>query len=153
MVDIGCGGAFIPSPAGILFYPRPFASGSSGSLYRSTSGSILKLPVLEDLRFYLEIEASVYQRLGRHPNILKLLDDNFCGSGGLLLEYHSRGNMENYVKSSQNRISIDLVRKWCLQLAEGLAYMHNRRVIHLDLEPGNGLMHSTSLVAPADSFD
>ena len=81
-----------------------------------------------------EIERRVYQRLGSHPNIAKVLDTRTDGS--IILE---RGTPLRTIcrASSANEIPILTKVHWLRHAAEGYQYLHARNIIHSDIGCNN----------------
>ena len=75
-------------------------------------------------------ECNVLQRLGRHPNVVKLLDVQdrkiILQAGRCLREILKEGD-----------ISAEQQEKWVSGLARGLQYVHDNNVIHADLNAAN----------------
>ena len=81
-----------------------------------------------------KIERRVYQRLGSHPNIAKVLDTRTDGS--IILE---RGTPLRTIlrASSANEIPIPTKVHWLRHAAEGYRYLHARDIIHSDIGCNN----------------
>ena len=74
-----------------------------------------------------------------HPNILKAREFFFYNKEKYLtivLEYCPEGSLCNLVGKS----SKDSFRKVIKEIAEGLAYLHSKKIIHRDIKPENVLM-------------
>ncbi len=81
-----------------------------------------------------EIERQVYQRLGSHPNIAKVLE--ILTDGSIILE---RGTPLRTIcrASSANEIPIPTKVHWLRHAAEGYQYLHARDIIHSDIGCNN----------------
>mmetsp|Transcript_48122 Transcript_48122/g.109332 ORF Transcript_48122/g.109332 Transcript_48122/m.109332 type:complete len:441 (+) Transcript_48122:222-1544(+) len=79
-----------------------------------------------------------------HPNIVQFLGYSTSHSlGGLviLMEYLRQGSVEDYVL--EHHVSTRTCVRWAKQMAQALAYLHNRKpnfLIHRDLKPANFLL-------------
>jgi serine/threonine protein kinase len=60
---------------------------------------------------------------------------------GLLLREANCGDLQSYMEKSE--IPNDLRKKWSIQLAEAVAYIHDNGVIHMNLSTTNVLVHQT----------
>ncbi len=94
----------------------------------------------------LQIEAKILQILGNHPRIVQ-----FKGTteDGILLEFAPNGNLHDYLTAHpetplQQRIA------WCVQTAEGVTYIHSKRVLHCDLRHDNLLLYENLDLKLAD---
>ena len=75
-----------------------------------------------------------------HPNVLELL-----GASSALSEppwffvspYMKNGSLVSYLKGLPSLESVDLL-KMMREIAEGMAYLHSREVLHGDLKVGPG---------------
>lgn len=73
----------------------------------------------------------------RHPGIVKVMEtfDEYHTSY-YVMEYLERGSLDSYIKQQvrlSEKESVSLIRK----IGEALGYMHDQRMLHLDLKPGN----------------
>jgi len=107
------------------------AAGKSGIVYGIDTKRVLK-------EFHDdnggEIERRVYQRLGSHPNIAKVLDIQTDGS--IILE---RGTPLRTIcqTSCTSEIPIRTKFRWLKDAAEGYRYLHACNVIHGDIGCNN----------------
>jgi len=62
--------------------------------------------------------------------------------GGLLLDKANCGDLQSYF-DGDNKVNNALRRKWSLQIAEAVAYVHEKGVIHSNLSTRNVLVHQT----------
>lgn len=107
--------------------PQFLAVGKSGIVYGIDHERILKEFQESDRG---EVERRVYERLGSHPNITKLLDIRKDGS--LILE---RGEVLRTIcrSPSANNIPIQKKFRWLKHAAEGYQHMHNCGIVHGDV--------------------
>ena len=107
------------------------AAGKSGIVYGIDYKSILKEYLESDSG---EVERRVYQRLGSHPNIAKLLRTRKDGS--IVLE---RGKVLRTIcrSPSVNKIPIQRKLRWLRHAAEGYQHLHDCNIIHADVGCNN----------------
>ncbi|RYR09302.1 hypothetical protein Ahy_B05g077543 [Arachis hypogaea] len=55
-------------------------------------------------------------------------------------------NLYQLMKDREKMSSEGEVRNWCIQVFQGLAYMHQRGYFHRDLKPGTFIIASESFV-------
>jgi serine/threonine protein kinase len=79
-------------------------------------------------------EAAVYERLGPHPGIVKYIGRS--SEGGLWLEDAEQRSIP-YFWSYYHISPVQVRFKWCIQVAEALAHIHDKGFIYGDLQPGN----------------
>ena len=96
----------------------------------------------EAIRQRFRLGAELGQKL-EHPNILK--EEQFVDEGDrlyLVTEYAPGGSLAKRILEARERgepIPVDAVVRIGLDVAKGLAYLHERDVVHCDLKPGNVL--------------
>uniref|UniRef100_A0A096M465 Mitogen-activated protein kinase kinase kinase 7 n=1 Tax=Poecilia formosa TaxID=48698 RepID=A0A096M465_POEFO len=91
-----------------------------------------------------------------HPNIVKLYgscDDPVC----LVMEYAECGSLYNLLHSADPlpHYTAAHAMSWCLQCADGVAYLHNMKpkaLIHRDLKPPNLLLVARGTVLKICDF-
>jgi serine/threonine protein kinase len=97
------------------------------------------LEELEDLK----LEAKIYEAVGPHPRIIGFR--KFDPEAGIYLERAHNGSIENYLWAGpgphHNPDPATRLR-WCIEAAEGVAFLHARHVIHCDIRVGNLLLTS-----------
>ena len=102
-----------------LFIEISDPAAKKGHIFSDVNNTGLDLHLLDKMD---DLEAF----LGIHVCIVM----EFCAGGDLLLELkHARAN--------SRRFSLDIILKWFLQILQGLAAMHEARVIHRDIKPAN----------------
>lgn len=97
----------------------------------------------------MRVEAQVYQTIGEHPRLSKLIhwDRETCC---LTMEYLENGNLKKYIQTNHQNITPELRLRWSRQAAEALALLHSFEVIHCDISPRNFLLDSQLNLKIAD---
>ena len=87
-------------------------------------------------------EADKISLLKEHPGIVKVLEtfseNNTCY---YVMEYKDGGSLREYVDGNggvPESEAFEMIRK----IGDALSYMHSRKMLHLDLKPGNVMMDS-----------
>ncbi|KAJ5544646.1 hypothetical protein N7535_006961 [Penicillium sp. DV-2018c] len=98
--------------------------------------TVMKYPCIAGNYDSIQTEAQLLEVLGNHPRIIA-----FKGrmEHGLLLQRASNGSLSEYI-SSQSSITLDQKLLWCKQAAEAVSYIHEKRVIHCDINLRNTLL-------------
>ncbi|KAF2195603.1 kinase-like protein [Zopfia rhizophila CBS 207.26] len=140
--------------------------GSTSDFFRIGPGVIVKSPMKvwvknpnhkkleEEMERAISFERRVLEKLGSHPRIVPYLGVH-APSKGILLTEAKYGNLQAYIDSKNAVIDDSLRRKWAVQAAEAIVYVHGQGVIHSDLRPENYLVHATDglPVGPSPSLD
>ena len=112
----------------------------------------------EAARLSLRKELAAMGRM-HHPNVLTSWSLVFGSDGslaGLLLPLEA-GNFRMWLESVPEDVSASVLaerlvgpdeRSCLVQIADGIAHMHGRRIVHLDLKPENVLMSRTQKLVP-----
>jgi serine/threonine protein kinase len=152
------------SPAGVK---QVIAAGASNFIGLVDENTVLKFPLVppnEENLFSshgheyrrkfreaavkgLEIEEQILRHLRQHPRIVGLVRKN---DNGLLLENMTNGSVENYLRTNAARTPFSQRLKWAWRAAQGLAYIHDKRVLHCDISVGNLLLDSNLEVKICD---
>jgi eukaryotic-like serine/threonine-protein kinase len=73
-----------------------------------------------------------------HPNLQCRLDVGaFHREPYLVLEYAPGGTLRQRLSAASGTLRLDQVTAWAWQMADGLAYLHDRGILHRDLKPEN----------------
>ncbi|KXG51293.1 uncharacterized protein PGRI_095540 [Penicillium griseofulvum] len=142
------------SHAEIIEVPRYYPPGVSEIIGRGgecfvgaiDEFTVLKYPCIPGDCESIQIEAQLLKVLGSHPRIIafKGLTEN-----GLVLQRASNGSLNDYI-ASQSFIPLDRRLLWCKQAAEAISYIHEKRVIHCDINLRNLLLDSNLDILLAD---
>jgi serine/threonine protein kinase len=82
-------------------------------------------------------EASILAKL-QHPNIVQVLtffQDN--GTVYMVMPFEEGKNLQDYLQARKGRLSERFLRTVFPPLLDGLALLHARDILHLDIKPGN----------------
>jgi Protein kinase domain/Putative DNA-binding domain len=86
-------------------------------------------------------EARVLGRLGNHPNIARVVDHWEDDEAAILVSrYLSGGTLLDLIARSGESgedLPVERIVQISAEIADGLAYIHGRRILYLDLQPHN----------------
>ena len=70
-----------------------------------------------------------------HPHIVKYVDDFIDESySRIIMEYCTEGDVGDFLRRQQgNLLSTHAVLNWAMDLASGMAYLKEQRIVHRDL--------------------
>lgn len=133
-----------PSPAefhGDFLRGEFLSAGVSGHVELSDSGFAIKTAwrnEVQNARPALELEAKIYQILGKHDRLLAFegWDPEECA---ITMEFAPNGSLNDYLRDHPD-IPTQQRRQWAIECAEGLAVLHAAEIIHFDFKPGNLLL-------------
>lgn len=99
----------------------------------------------------LEREINVMRRL-RHPNIVTYKGSEKLGHRLVIFqEWVPGGSLKSLIDTyGQPGLSHSIIPGYTRQILKGLAYLHEQRIIHRDIKPGNILVHNSGVVKLAD---
>lgn len=105
----------------------------------------------DELEFYEKrfmIEARAAGGLN-HPNIVTIHDIGRCGElAYMAMEYLDGRELKDLI--NRGELTLDRALELAAQIADGLAYAHERGVIHRDVKPGNIMMLADGRVKITD---
>lgn len=80
-----------------------------------------------------------------HPHIVKFLHLGFCTDGKpfLAFEFVHGKTLEEYLNSTNNQISAQILSQVFAQLCDALQYAHEKGLVHRDLSPANILLRES----------
>ena len=112
-----------------------------------TSGS--KGGIYDDYKRKFTREAVNLSKL-QHPNIIKVIE-SFEANNTVyyVMEYISGGSLDDFI-SKGNGIKENEAIKIIKQIGSALSFMHNNKMLHLDLKPSNIMMKETGGIVLID---
>ena len=117
------------------FFMRDLNGREGGTVTHSGNGELFA-----DYKSKFVKEAIKLSELN-HPNIIKVLDlfeEN--NTSYYVMEYCSGGSIDNKIKRENGLIEKESVR-YAKQIGKALKYMHSKKMLHLDLKPGNVVLN------------
>uniref|UniRef100_A0AAQ4Q6U4 receptor protein-tyrosine kinase n=1 Tax=Gasterosteus aculeatus aculeatus TaxID=481459 RepID=A0AAQ4Q6U4_GASAC len=136
-------------------------SGAFGTVYKGIwipEGESVKIPVAvkilneatgpkANVEFMDEalIMASV-----EHPHLVRLLGVCLSPTIQLVTQLMPHGCLLDYVLEHKDNIGSQLLLNWCVQIAKGMMYLEERRLVHRDLAARNVLVKSPNHVKITD---
>lgn len=139
-----------------LHIDAKIAAGSFSNLYKGYyCGQEVAVKILKDLQDdnaqYQEFlqEVSIMRKV-RHKNVVQFIGactrkPNLC----IVFEYMSGGSVYDFIRR-EGPFKISQVLKIAVEVARGMDYLHQRRIIHRDLKAANILMDDNHNVKIAD---
>ena len=80
----------------------------------------------------------------RHKNIVRILAVSSAGAAAqqihIIMEYAGNRNLQNVIDNDKERITDQRRERYAIDITSALYYIHERRVVHLDLKPANILV-------------
>ena len=120
------------------FFFKQFCERDEGSS-RVTLGTKSNRELVDKFMQKFVKEARTISQLN-HNNIIRIYDifeEN--GTAYYVMEYHSGGSLGDLVKDGVPLPEADAVR-YVTQIADAVGYIHEQRINHLDIKPGNILL-------------
>lgn len=74
----------------------------------------------------------------KHPNIVNVI--NFFRANGtvyMVMDYEEGVNLQNYIQKYRGKLTETFIYTVFIPLLEGLAEIHRKGLLHLDIKPGN----------------
>ena len=109
---------------------------------------LLEMSSAESSKEFLE-EAYIMASI-EHPNLLKLLAVCMTSQMMLITQLMPLGCLLNYVKINADKTGSKALLNWSTQIARGMSYLEERRLVHRDLAARNVLVQTPSCVKITD---
>jgi len=116
-------------------------AGAGYTLVRPAEPMVVKVPKYDkdntdSLKGVIK-EARILAALGRHPNIVGLIDAHVHGVNRIYLFLEKGYEDLKSCKTKKQPLSPPHIRKYAMGILAGIDHMHQRRVYHLDMKPDN----------------
>lgn len=99
---------------------------------------------------FLQREVERLIKLDKHPHIVSLLDADLKGEPAYyVMDFLEAGPLDRFV-NPESPAPVEKAVKWMEEIAEALAYVHSKGLIHCDLKPANILLDERGHVRVAD---
>ncbi|XP_016135076.1 receptor tyrosine-protein kinase erbB-4-like [Sinocyclocheilus grahami] len=85
-----------------------------------------------------------------HPHLVHLLGVCLSPTIQLVTQLMPHGCLLDYVHEHQENIGSQLLLNWCVQIAKGMMYLEERRLVHRDLAARNVLVKSPNHIKITD---
>uniref|UniRef100_T1DFZ1 Receptor protein-tyrosine kinase n=1 Tax=Cupiennius salei TaxID=6928 RepID=T1DFZ1_CUPSA len=85
-----------------------------------------------------------------HPHLLKLLAVCLASESMLVTQLMPLGCLLDYVRNNRDKIGSKVLLKYCSQIAKGMAYLEEHRMVHRDLALRNVLLQTPNCVKITD---
>ena len=119
--------------------------GTYGVVYKARNKITKEIVALKRIRLESEEEGvpstaireiSLLKEL-HHPNVVELKDVIHSDKKLTLVFEFIDFDMKKYMEANKGRITVQTIKSLMFQLLAGVAYCHQRRVLHRDLKPQN----------------
>lgn len=120
-------------------------NGRSGNFVTSGSNS----GIYDEYKRKFMREAINLSKL-KHPNIIKVIE-SFEANNTIYyaMEYIDGGSLDDYIKKSHG-LKEDEAITFIKQISSALSFMHNNKMLHLDLKPSNIMMKKSGNIVLID---
>ncbi|XP_028675724.1 receptor tyrosine-protein kinase erbB-2 [Erpetoichthys calabaricus] len=140
---------------------RVLGSGAFGTVFKGVwapEGENVRIPVaIKVLRENTspkankEILDEAYVMAGvSHPHVCRLLGICLTSTVQLITQLMPYGCLLDYVREKKDQIGSRYLLSWCRQIAEGMRYLENVRLVHRDLAARNVLVKNANNVKITD---
>ncbi|XP_035219957.1 epidermal growth factor receptor-like isoform X2 [Stegodyphus dumicola] len=96
------------------------------------------------------LEEAYFMASVDHPNLLKLLAICMASQLMLVTQLMPLGCLLDYVRSNKDKIGSKPLLSWCSQIARGMAYLEEKRMVHRDLALRNVLLQTPGCIKITD---
>uniref|UniRef100_A0A8D3BR88 Receptor protein-tyrosine kinase n=1 Tax=Scophthalmus maximus TaxID=52904 RepID=A0A8D3BR88_SCOMX len=136
-------------------------SGAFGTVYKGIwvpEGETVKIPVAIKIlnettgpKANVEfMDEALIMASMEHPHLVRLLGVCLSPTIQLVTQLMPHGCLLDYVHEHKDNIGSQLLLNWCVQIAKGMMYLEERRLVHRDLAARNVLVKSPNHIKITD---
>uniref|UniRef100_A0A8C4EA67 Receptor protein-tyrosine kinase n=1 Tax=Dicentrarchus labrax TaxID=13489 RepID=A0A8C4EA67_DICLA len=136
-------------------------SGAFGTVYKGIwvpEGETVKIPVAIKIlneatgpKANVEfMDEALIMASMEHPHLVRLLGVCLSPTIQLVTQLMPHGCLLEYVHEHKDNIGSQLLLNWCVQIAKGMMYLEERRLVHRDLAARNVLVKSPNHIKITD---
>ncbi|XP_056883008.1 receptor tyrosine-protein kinase erbB-4-like isoform X3 [Takifugu flavidus] len=136
-------------------------SGAFGTVYKGIwvpEGETVKIPVAIKIlneatgpKANVEfMDEALIMASMEHPHLVRLLGVCLSPTIQLVTQLMPHGCLLDYVYEHKDNIGSQLLLNWCVQIAKGMMYLEERRLVHRDLAARNVLVKSPNHIKITD---
>ncbi|XP_017282404.1 receptor tyrosine-protein kinase erbB-4 isoform X3 [Kryptolebias marmoratus] len=136
-------------------------SGAFGTVYKGIwvpEGETVKIPVAIKIlnettgpKANVEfMDEALIMASMEHPHLVRLLGVCLSPTIQLVTQLMPHGCLLDYVHEHKDNIGSQLLLNWCVQIAKGMMYLEERRLVHRDLAARNVLVKSPNHIKLTD---
>ncbi|XP_016895458.1 receptor tyrosine-protein kinase erbB-4 isoform X1 [Cynoglossus semilaevis] len=136
-------------------------SGAFGTVYKGIwvpEGETVKIPVAIKIlseatgpKANVEfMDEALIMASMEHPHLVRLLGVCLTPTIQLVTQLMPHGCLLDYVHEHKDNIGSQLLLNWCVQIAKGMMYLEERRLVHRDLAARNVLVKSPNHIKITD---
>ncbi|XP_074515716.1 receptor tyrosine-protein kinase erbB-4 isoform X2 [Sebastes fasciatus] len=135
-------------------------SGAFGTVYKGIwvpEGETVKIPVAIKIlseatgpKANVEFMDALIMASMEHPHLVRLLGVCLSPTIQLVTQLMPHGCLLDYVNEHKDNIGSQLLLNWCVQIAKGMMYLEERRLVHRDLAARNVLVKSPNHIKITD---
>uniref|UniRef100_A0A3Q2YSJ8 Receptor protein-tyrosine kinase n=1 Tax=Hippocampus comes TaxID=109280 RepID=A0A3Q2YSJ8_HIPCM len=136
-------------------------SGAFGTVYKGIwipEGETVKIPVAIKIlneatgpKANVEfMDEALIMASMEHPHLVRLLGVCLSPTIQLVTQLMPHGCLLDYVFEQKDNIGSQLLLNWCVQIAKGMMYLEERRLVHRDLAARNVLVKSPNHIKITD---
>jgi serine/threonine protein kinase len=123
---------------GMVFMAKDLVSNETVAIKCLTKKSAMEDSALSFAVDEKSEELACHARLGSHPNIVNLIHSFETDAHiYLVLEFCSRGDLYEAIRTGCGPLETEHVREFMLQLVDAVAYIHSKGMYHRDIKPEN----------------
>uniref|UniRef100_A0A3Q3WXE9 Receptor protein-tyrosine kinase n=1 Tax=Mola mola TaxID=94237 RepID=A0A3Q3WXE9_MOLML len=140
---------------------KVLGSGAFGTVYKGIwvpEGEKVKIPVAIKIlneatgpKANVEfMDEALIMASMEHPHLVRLLGVCLSPTIQLVTQLMPHGCLLDYVHEHKDNIGSQLLLNWCVQIAKGMMYLEERRLVHRDLAARNVLVKSPNHIKITD---